>query len=160
MNSSNLPIGYNVSTVMSKVLQALDMTVTEFSEAVGVSYGRISDVLRGRTKKLTPVLVNTICDALPQINKGFLYTGEGDVLIDGYVSTTTFANSKDPVVNRKVNDLLRLQQQLINLQATLLKKLDEVSSREVSVTQRECNVKIRELKVIEKEAKLQMKNNL
>lgn len=152
--------GYiSASIIMSKVLQELGMTVADFSETCGVKYGRISDIVRGRTKKFTPVLVNEICSALPQINKNFLYTGEGDVLNKGYVAKTTLPGSSVPIINKQVNDLMKLQQELLNKQEMIIQKLEDLHQREIAVAQREYNVQLREyeyklmkLQTTEKEA--------
>lgn len=157
MDKRELSCGFvNASSILSKVLQTLGMSVTEFSNACKVSYTRISDVVRGRTKKLTPELINLICDAFPQINKTYLYTGDGDVLIEGYVSKTELESSKNVTINKNVNDLLKLQQELINKQTAIINKLEELSKREIEVSRREVIVKQRELAVMEKEAALEM----
>ena len=151
--------GYvSASIIMSKVLQELDMTVVEFSEACGVKYGRISDIVRGRTKKFTPVLVNEICSAIPQINKSYLYTGEGDVLNKGYVAKTTLPGSSVPIINKQVNDLMKLQQELLNKQEVIIQKLEDLHQRELAVTKREYDVSQRELRIIEREANVAMCN--
>ena len=157
MNNIERATGFvNASCVMSNVLQTLGLTVRQFSEGCGVSYNRISDVVRGRTKKLTPVLVSIMCEAYPQLNKTYLYTGEGNILEDGYMSKTDIHSSSNAIVDKKVSELMRLQQELLNMQKELITRMDEVSKREVAVTKRECDVKIRELAVIEKEAKIEM----
>lgn len=155
MDKRELSTGFvNASSVMSKVLQELDMSVTDFANSCGVSYNRISDILRGRTKKFTPALVNTICDALPQISKTFLYTGEGEVLEEGYVSKTSLPSSPNAIINKKVNELMRLQQDLLNKQTELFNKMQELAQKEVELTAREHEVKARELNVIQREANL------
>lgn len=146
----------SASIIMSKVLQDLGMTVVEFSDACGVKYGRISDIIRGRTKRFTPVLVNQICSAMPQINKNYLYTGEGEPIKSGYFSKTTLESSDVPIINKKVNDLMNLQQELLNLQSKLIKKMEELNERELKVTKREYDVSLRELKAIDKEAQKTM----
>jgi len=154
--SDNKTVYVSASVIMSKVLQDLGMTIVDFADACGVKYGRISDIVRGRTKKFTPVLVSEICAAFPQINKNYLYTGEGEALNNGYMAKTTLPGSSIPIINKQVNDLMQLQQELLNKQSLLLEKMEELHQREVKVTKRECDVQIRELKVMEKEARLLM----
>nr|DAG54604.1 MAG TPA: protein-turn-helix DNA binding protein [Caudoviricetes sp.] len=141
----------NASSIMQKVLQTLDMSVVDFSNACGVSYNRISDIVRGRTKKLTTVLINIICEAFPQIEKNFLYTGEGEVLVEGYLSKTQLKCSPNATVDLQVNELMKLQQGLLNMQTKIINKMNELNQKEAELIKREEQVKYRELKVIEKE---------
>lgn len=141
----------NASSIMQKVLQTLDMSVVDFSNACGVSYNRISDVIRGRTKKLTTVLINIICEAFPQINKNFMYTGEGEVMNEGYVSKTSLKCSQNATVDMQVNEIMKLQQGLLNMQTQIINKMQELSVKEAELIKREEQVKYRELKVMEKE---------
>lgn len=146
----------SASIIMSKVLQDLGMTVVDFANACGVKYGRISDIIRGRTKKISPDLVNEICSAMPQVNKNYLYTGEGEALNNGYFAKTTLESSDIPIINKKVNDLMNLQQELLNLQTKLMEKMEELTKREIAVTKKEFEVRERELKAIDNEAQKRM----
>ena len=67
--------------IIAKVLETLGMNAPKFAEALGINYQRIFDLQRGRTKKINPNVAALICETFPQINKSFLFTGEGPVLV-------------------------------------------------------------------------------
>ena len=74
-----IPVTRNI---IKNVLEAVGMTAPKFAEALGINYQRIFDLQRGRTKKFNPNIAALICEKFPQINKSYLFTGEGSVLVE------------------------------------------------------------------------------
>lgn len=67
--------------IIEAVLNHVGMRAPSFAKAIGINYQRIFDLQSGRTKKFNPGVVNLICARFPEINKTYLYTGEGNLIL-------------------------------------------------------------------------------
>lgn len=134
----------NARDIIANVLSALGMNAPAFSKATGISYMRIFDLQRGRTKKFNPGVVNVICETFPQINKNYLYTGEGSVLTSD-VPADIMSN---PLSNADNAAALR---ELMELQRTLIEKQNELGKREQELNAREIELMKRELALTQRE---------
>lgn len=148
----------NAREIIANVLKELGMNAPSFSTATGISYQRIFDLQRGRTKKFNPGVVNMICAAFPAISKTYLYTGEGPVFEGGkqpgrenpagagVASPSEIANmlnkvldlskqvsDKENAVEEKAHRLLEKERELLNKEIELAKKEMELGQREAAL---------------------------
>lgn len=131
----------DVKRITQTLLNELKMSVAQFSDATGISYMRCYDLWRGRTKKFTPAVVNTICDKMPYISKQFLYSGEGSPLLTSRMPAKPLYQNDVRELTDKVIEMLKLanerEQRLANKEA-------ELRDREIEIIQRENRVQMRE----------------
>lgn len=66
--------------IINKILDKLEIKAPTFAEQIGVLYQRIFDIQRGKTKKISSQLANSIIKVYPQFNLTWLLTGEGNML--------------------------------------------------------------------------------
>ena len=146
----------DAKVIIQKVLDALDMKAPTFAEQVGVSYMRIFDLQRGRTKKFNPNMVQSICNRFPQISKNFLYTGEGPLFIEDEkpelpkkpAQKELFSpEAAQPTVERVLSLLEKLQQkdEYITEKMQKLQEWErELMQREIDLAKRENDLSLRE----------------
>ena len=79
VNSYIMKKGYEI---IEEILEDLDMKAPTFAKHIGVSYQRISDIQRKKTKNISGELANAIKAKYPQYDIAWLLTGEGSMLID------------------------------------------------------------------------------
>ena len=139
----------DAKVIIAHVLETLEMNAPAFSTATGISYQRIYDLQRGRTKKFNPGVVNMIIAAFPQIRKEYLYTGDGPVL-----STDVPADlMSNPVSSRDANALL---ERALKMQEDLMTKAERLSEKEEVLHQKEIELLKREHEVELMRAKLHL----
>lgn len=134
----------DAKAIIASVLEKLEMNAPAFSTATGISYQRIYDLQRGRTKKFNPGVVNMIVAAFPQIRKEYLYTGTGPVTSSN-VPADLMPN---PMFGSDVHDLmaktLKMQAELLEKSERLADKERELHEKEVDLLRREYELKLRE----------------
>lgn len=146
----------NARDIIANVLSALGMNAPSFSVATGIAYQRIYDLQRGRVKKFNPGVVNMICKAFPQVNKNYLYTGEGSVLVDDIPVDL----QENPAVGGGKNasaimsKAVALMQQVIEKDRKLDEKASGLAKRELDLAHKELELAQREAAIIRKEAEL------
>ena len=145
----------NAREIIANVLTELGMNAPSFSKATGIAYQRIFDLQRGRTKKFNPGVVNMICKAFPQVNKNYLYTGEGTVLTSGVPAELM----NDPnATGHNASDLMSkamgLMQQVLEKDKKLDEKASALAKRELDLAHKELELAQREAAIIRKEAEL------
>lgn len=143
----------NAREIIANVLNALGMNAPSFSKATGIAYQRIFDLQRGRTKKFNPGVVNMICEAFPQVNKTYLYTGEGNVLngnIPAKIEQTPNSLAGIDDVARMLNKVLDISKQvnekdkaIIEKQKELLEKERELMEKEITLVKREAELEMK-----------------
>lgn len=69
--------------VINKVLDELNLKAPTFAENIGVKYQRIFDLQKGKVKKVSSDVANSIINKYGQFNLSWLLTGEGNMLNDG-----------------------------------------------------------------------------
>ncbi len=142
----------NAREIIANVLKELNMNAPSFSTATGISYQRIFDLQRGRTKKFNPGVVNMICATFPSINKTYLYTGEGPVLMSGKpheLDNSIGANIMTPSeIAKMLNKVLDLSKQVSDKEKAI-----EEKSRELLEKERELLIK--EVELSKKEIELE-----
>lgn len=137
----------DAKAIIAAVLDTLEMNAPAFSTATGISYQRIYDLQRGRTKKFNPGVVNMIISAFPQIRKEFLYTGDGPVT-DSNVPADLVTNPMSGLeATRLLAKTLRMQSELLEKAERLADKERELHEKEVELLRREYEVKMREERI-------------
>lgn len=141
--------------IIGEVLHHVGMKAPEFAKTLGVGYQRIFDLQRGRTKKFNPGLVNIICEKFPDINKSYLFTGEGSLLVGGS------ENTEEPDVEETqiIGDTSQLDPNALLLR--VIDMMDQVNSRAAQLTEferklneREASLNAREIEVTQREENL------
>lgn len=67
--------------ILENVLEYTGKSRSALAKSIGVIPQRLHDIARGQTKSISYEIADKICDTYPTINKKFLLTGEGDMLI-------------------------------------------------------------------------------
>lgn len=144
--------------IIQEVLAAVGLTAPKFADALGINYQRIFDLMRGRTKKFNPGIVNLICEKFPEVNKSYLFTGEGNVL-------NTEPEEVEPVEEVPVHETTSVPEGSLADISGLLHKvvdmLDQVNERSARLTEferelneREAALNARELDIEQREEEL------
>lgn len=140
------------SIIIDNVLKALDKTAPKFAKEIGVSYQRVFDLRSGRVKSIAPDVIAKICTAYPQINKSYLYTGEGDLINSTYSSEQSeFPSSSTMNMYSKMLTLFEQIQSrdksLSEKSAYLFQKESQLNEREQKLNEREFFLNKRELEL-------------
>lgn len=135
---------YDVTEIIEKVLQAVGMNAPEFSRTIDVNYQRIYDLQRGRIRKFTPGLVNKITTKFPNINKFFLYTGDGDVLLE----------EKTPQPKKPARAKEEHNAEITALYTKILSLLEQVQSTNTEIFDKNAELLLRESELNERERRL------
>lgn len=149
-----IPITRNI---IKNVLDAVGLNAPKFAEAIGINYQRIFDLQRGRTKKVNPNIAALICERFPQINKSYLFTGEGSVTIDRDQEEMEEQPPQiEPVADGGLSDISGLLHRVVDM-------LDKVNDRSLRLTEferqlneREAALNARELDIEQREEDLGM----
>lgn len=141
----------DVVTIIENVLKALGVNAPTFSKKVGVNYQRIFDLQRGRTKKFNPGMVTKITEAYPQINKHYLYSGEGPVLLDVPDSEL---NRNSSMNSNNLSEFVGMSSKILDLFEQLQEKDRELSGKASLLLQKESQLNERERMLNEREHNL------
>nr|DAK43291.1 MAG TPA: LexA-like protein [Caudoviricetes sp.] len=109
--------------IIEALADYLKISVAELSQKAGYERAQsFYDVLNGKTKNISPKMANNIVSAFPEINKDWLLTGNGEMLIE--------EDEEEPYLRAERNKYgLSLQriQELTNLPMKTLKAYDNGS---------------------------------
>lgn len=141
----------NAREIIANVLKELDMNAPSFAKATGIAYQRIFDLQRGRTKKFNPGVVNMICEAFPQINKAYLYTGEGSVLNRG----VQIELEKTPGSSVSIDDVAKMLNKVLDISKQVNEKDKEITEKYQLLLEKERELMEREIAIVKKEAELE-----
>lgn len=110
--------------IIEALAEYLKISVAELSQKAGYERAQsFYDVLNGKTKNISPKMANNIVSAFPEINKDWLLTGNGEMLIED-------EDEEEPYLRAERNKYgLSLQriQELTNLPMKTLKAYDNGS---------------------------------
>lgn len=110
--------------IIEALAEYLKISVAELSQKAGYERAQsFYDVLNGKTKNISPKMANNIVSAFPEINKDWLLTGNGEMLIEE-------DDEEEPYLRAERNKYgLSLQriQELTNLPLKTLKAYDNGS---------------------------------
>jgi len=73
---------------INKLCEVLNLTQEEFAEKLGVTQSSISQIKS--KNKISSRMVATICAVFPQVNRGWLTTGKGDMFVADLDTTGSF----------------------------------------------------------------------
>lgn len=144
-NNSSKTSHFNVKDVMEQILRHVGLKAPTFAKTIGINYQRIFDIQNGRTKNFTPQIINLICETYPEVNKLFLYTGEGELFIEpAQQNVPSLADVQLADVIGMSKQVLDLMQRIYDKERDLQNRLNEVNDRERELIEREAEVTQRE----------------
>lgn len=143
----------DAKSIVISVMDALGVNAPAFAEAIGINYQRVYDLMRGRTKKFNPGVVNLICSAYPQVNEAYLYTGKGEVLKEIKPAEDSAADIKQEGATDIDTLLHRVVANLDNASS----RADRLLEWERKLLDWERQLNLRELEITRKEKELGMK---
>ena len=109
--------------IIEALAEYLKISVAELSQKAGYERAQsFYDVLNGKTKNISPKMANNIVSAFPEINKDWLLTGNGEMLIEEEEEETYLRAER----NKYGLSLQRIQE-LTNLPLKTLKAYDNGS---------------------------------
>ena len=113
--------------IIAKLLTYSKLNAKQFAERIGLDRPQaIYDIIKGKTKSISPSMANKILSVFPEIDRGWLLTGEGDMLRGGFHhlndNNQGFINSNNNIGNTIDNrqyysdspDVLRAQIDLLD----------------------------------------------
>lgn len=142
--------------IIKNVLEAVGMTAPKFAEALGINYQRIFDLQRGRTKKFNPNIAALICEKFPQINKSYLFTGEGNVLVDANEAVPVEHVPTEPSADGGLADISALLHRLADMMDQVNERSARLNEFERQLNEREAALNARELDIEQREDDLGM----
>lgn len=90
-----------MTEVIAKVLAYTKLNAKQLAERIGLDRPQaIYDILKGKTKSISPAMANKILSVFPEIDRGWLMTGEGDMLRAGFHH---FADNNQGFINSNNN---------------------------------------------------------
>lgn len=82
-----------MTIILNKLLEYSGLSAKAFSEKIGLDRPQaIYDIQKGKTKSISQSMGNRILSVFPDINKAWLFTGEGEMLKSGYDCTPAPGN--------------------------------------------------------------------
>lgn len=142
--------------IIKNVLEAVGMTAPKFAEALGINYQRVFDLQRGRTKKFNPNIAALICEKFPQINKSYLFTGEGSVLVNDTETVPVEQVPAEPPADGGLADISALLHRLADMMDQVNERSARLTEFERQLNEREAALNARELDIEQREDDLGM----
>lgn len=136
--------------MMQALLDYVGMKAPSFAKEIGVPYQRIFNLQCGRTKRFSTVIANLIVDKFPEVNKTYLLTGEGELVVP------TATKQGEPLGALHLSELFSMQKQLMEEWQSQKKREAELSAREAEIMRREAMLDVRECALLRREAELGM----
>lgn len=130
-------------TIIENVLKHVGMRAPTFAKAIGINYQRIFDLQSGRTKKFNPGVVNLIVKRFPDIEKKYLYTGEGEVSY-AEVAQSEISSEAGSISVAQLTEALTMQRKMLDMFQTLTEKEARLNQRERALNDREAELDKRE----------------
>lgn len=130
-------------TIIENVLKYVGMRAPTFAKAIGINYQRIFDLQSGRTKKFNPGVVNLIVKRFPDIEKKYLYTGEGEVSY-AEVAQSEISSEAGSISVAQLTEALTMQRKMLDMFQTLTEKEARLNQRERALNDREAELDKRE----------------
>lgn len=119
----------NVAIRLKGFIQALGVTNSQFADKCGIPRPSLSQLLGGRNKKISDVIVGQIHQAYPEMNVLWLLFGEGPMMVGSNSEFSSFENQNSLQVNKNIqSDNLESQPGTINFQSNQLSAEDGFES--------------------------------
>lgn len=116
------------SDVVNKLLEYSMMNPKKFSEKIGLLRPQaIYDIQNGKTKNISPSMADKIISVFPEIDRGWLLTGEGEML-----KNTSSQKEEEVTAAENAATMITIPQRVwavIENQAASLKAKDEQMNR-------------------------------
>ncbi len=142
----------NAKAIIEAVLNHVGMRAPSFAKAIGINYQRIFDLQSGRTKKFNPGVVNLICARFPEINKMYLYTGEGDLIIP---EQPLISSAPPSATSAQLAEILSMQQKLMDMFQSLTEREIRLQDKIAEIQERERELDNREADLDKREAEME-----
>lgn len=133
----------NVREITANLLKVLHISATELAHNVGMSYMRVFNLMRGRTKKYNRDVVELIVARYPEINPIYLFTGTGEVKVEAPKDEKA---EPQPHVSM-YGDVQRSYERMLDLSYRLDEKIEKLSNKEQELNKRELEIQKRELEL-------------
>lgn len=85
--------GQNVSTRLKLFMESVELSNSQFADLCGIPRPSLSQLLSGRNKKLSDVVVKQIHDKFPQLSVVWLMFGEGEMLLPKPINPTLLSEA-------------------------------------------------------------------
>lgn len=119
----------NVAIRLKGFIQALGVTNSQFADKCGIPRPSLSQLLGGRNKKISDVIVGQIHQAYPEMNVLWLLFGEGPMMVGSNFGFSSFENQNSSQINKNIlSDNLESQPGTINFQSNQLNAEDGFES--------------------------------
>lgn len=89
--------------ILEEVLKYTKKNCSSLSSEIGVNRQLLYDIQRGKTKSISYELANRICNVYPEINKEFLQSGQGNMLLQQHASTASGSINQINGHNNNIN---------------------------------------------------------
>lgn len=141
----------DAKAIIKAVLEHVGMRAPSFAKAIGINYQRIFDLQNGRTKKFNPGVINLITARFPEINKMYLYTGEGELTLP----ESEMPNSTAGVDPAQFSEMLSMQSKMMQMMQSLTEREAKLQERLTDISDRERELNDREIELARREAELE-----
>lgn len=92
-----------MTEVIAKVLTYTKLNAKQLAERIGLDRPQaIYDILKGKTKSISPAMASKILSVFPEFDRGWLMTGEGSMLRD---NSHHFADNNQGFINNIGNTI-------------------------------------------------------
>lgn len=137
--------------IIADVLTAVGMNAPKFAEALGINYQRIFDLQRGRTKKFNPNIAALICEKFPQINKSYLFTGEGSVTVEPEPAQSSERTLPETMADGGIVEISGLLHRVVDMLDQVNERSARLAEFERQLNEREAALNARELDIEQRE---------
>lgn len=118
----------NVAIRLKGFIQALGVTNSQFADRCGIPRPSLSQLLGGRNKKISDVIVGQIHQAYPEMNVLWLLFGEGSMMVNNAASSSGAMQNPQGVGPNFREDGLELQSGTISFGSNGFDNADTASS--------------------------------
>lgn len=126
------------SRIMRNVFKELNYNnVAKFAQDIETNYMQVWYTYNGKNTVLSQDLISKIMSKFPLVNRSYLETGKGSVLLNGNQDGDNEVNKNILVSN---NDVFTLLDKVATL-------LDKINAREASLSEREKKLEEREIRI-------------
>ena len=92
-----------MTEVIAKVLTYTKLNAKQLADRIGLDRPQaIYDILKGKTKSISPAMASKILSVFPEFDRGWLMTGEGSMLRD---NSHHFADNNQGFINSNNNNI-------------------------------------------------------
>ena len=150
-----------MTEVIAKVLTYTKLNAKQLADRIGLDRPQaIYDILKGKTKSISPAMASKILSVFPEFDRGWLMTGEGSMLRDNSHhfadNNQGFINSNNNIGNTIDNrqyysdspDVLRAQIELLD--ERIKEKDAQIKEKDAQIKEKDAQID-RLLSILEKQ---------